>query len=91
MGVKLIIVWTPRCRWFNPDGSFTGMLPCDPYSRLKYLGKGLRPEIGIPNEHDNTPGGNTLEDAIKGLVGWSGGLVGWWVGGGVLKPRAAFP
>lgn len=72
MGLKPIKMWSPRCRWFNPDGSPNGILPCDPYSRLKYLGRGLRPEIGIPNEHDNTPAGNTLEDAIKGLVGWSG-------------------
>ena len=54
MGLKPVKVWAARCRWFNPDGSSTGILPCDPYSRLKYLGKGLRPEIGIPDDHDNT-------------------------------------
>ena len=47
MGLKLIIIWTPR--WFNPDGNSTGMLPCDPYSRLKYLGRELRSEIRIPD------------------------------------------
>jgi hypothetical protein len=72
MGLKPIKVWSPRCRWFNPDGSSTGILPCDPYSRLKYLGRGLRPEIGIPDDHGNTTTGNSLEDAVIGLVGWSG-------------------
>ena len=76
MGLKPIKVWSPRCRWFNPDGSPNGILPCDPYSRLKYLGKGLRPEIGIPDKSYNvtTPQlqCNSLLNAVIGLVGWSG-------------------
>ena len=29
-----------------PDGSLIGTLPCDPYSRLLYLGRSLRPDVG---------------------------------------------
>ena len=76
MGLKPIKVWPPRCRWFNPDGSPNGILPCDPYSRLKYLDRGLRPEIGIPDKSYNvtTPQlqCNSLLNTVIGLVGWSG-------------------
>ena len=53
VGLKPIKVWPPRCRWFNPDGSPNGILPSDPYSRLKYLDRGLRPEIGMPDTSYN--------------------------------------
>jgi len=32
--------------WYKSDGSVHGTLPCDPYSRLLYLGRGLRPDVG---------------------------------------------
>ena len=47
LGVPPVKVWPPRCTWYNPDGSVNGNLPCDPYSRLLYLSRGLRPDIGV--------------------------------------------
>jgi hypothetical protein len=40
MGLKPIKVWPPRCRWFNPDGSPNGILPCDPYSPAEVFRQG---------------------------------------------------
>ena len=67
MGLKPIKVWLPRCTWYNPDGSVHGDLPCDPYSRLLYLGRGLRPGIAV----DATPPSlqcHSLQDAIVELM-----------------------
>ena len=47
LGVPPVKVCPPRCTWYNADGSGNGNLPCDPYSRLLYLGRGLRPDIGV--------------------------------------------
>ena len=44
MGLRPVGVWPPKCQWHNPDGTINGTLPCDPYSRLLYLGRGLIPE-----------------------------------------------
>ena len=49
------------------DGSVHGDLPCDPYSRLLYLGRGLRPGIAV----DATPPSlqcHSLQDAIVELM-----------------------
>ena len=58
-----------------PDGSVHGDLPCDPYSRLLYLGRELRPGIAV----DATPPSlqcHSLQDAIVELMGdmesWDG-------------------
>ena len=67
MGLKPIKVWLPRCTWYNPDGSVHGDLPCDPYSRLLYLGRGLRPGVAV----DATPPSlqcNSLQDAVVKLM-----------------------
>ena len=45
MGLPLVKVWPPRCTWYNPDGSVNGHLSCDPYSRLLYMSRGLRPDV----------------------------------------------
>ena len=45
MGLPLVKVWPPKCTWYGPDGSVMGTLPCDPYSRLRYMGRGLRPDV----------------------------------------------
>ena len=65
MGLKPVKIWPPRCQWYNSDGSVNGTLPCDPYSRLLYLGRGLIPEVAMPEEtHDNV----TLLDAVVDLM-----------------------
>ena len=46
MGLRPVNVWPVRCTWYLPDGSVHGTLPCDPYSRLLYMGRGLRPDVG---------------------------------------------
>ena len=43
LGVPPVKVWSHRCIWYNPDGSVNSNLSCDFYSRLLYLGRGLRP------------------------------------------------
>ena len=47
MGLQPVTHWPPRCVWYRPDGSPVGKLGCDSYSRLLYLGKGLRPSTLI--------------------------------------------
>ena len=43
--------WPARCVWYNHDGGVIGTIPCDPYSRQRYMARGLRPEvIGLPME-----------------------------------------
>ena len=65
MGLKPVKIWPPRCQWYNSDGSVNGTLPCDPYSRLLYLSKGLVPEVAMPKAtHDNV----TLLDAVVDLM-----------------------
>ena len=65
MGLPLVKVWPPKCTWYNPDGSVNGHLPCDPYSRLLYMGRGLIPEIAMPKtNHGNV----TLLDAVVDLM-----------------------
>ena len=48
MGLPPVKVWPPKCTWYNPDGSVNGHLPCDPYSRLLYMSRGLRPDVAGP-------------------------------------------
>ena len=80
MGLPPVRAWPPRCTWHNPDGSVKGTLPCDPYSRLLYLGKGLRPGIagvGIaPPVAGTLSSGTTvtLVDAVVALVDEAGTL-----------------
>ena len=45
LGLKPIKIWPPRCTWYNPDGTVNGNLPCDPYSRLLYMSRGMRPDV----------------------------------------------
>ena len=48
LGLPPVKHWPPRCIWHNPDGSVNGHLPCDPYSRLLYMSRGLRPDVAGP-------------------------------------------
>ena len=45
LGLAPVQHWPLRCTWYGPDGSVMGTLPCDPYSRLRYMGRGLRPDV----------------------------------------------
>ena len=57
----------PRCTWYNPDGSVHGDLPCDPYSRLLYLGRGLRPGIAV-NVKTTSLQCHSLQDVQNAVV-----------------------
>ena len=71
MGLPPVKVWPPRCTWYNPDGSVNGHLPCDPYSRLLYMGRGLRPDVASttlsPSPLPVTPA-DSLPEAVKTLL-----------------------
>ena len=82
MGLPPVKVWPPKCTWYNPDGSVNGNLPCDPYSRLLYMGRGLRPDVAGPTMSSAssatlpvTPA-DSLPEAVKtlldGLDVWEG-------------------
>ena len=45
LGLRPVSLWPPRCTWYRKDGSVAGRLPCDPYSRLLYMSRGLRPDV----------------------------------------------
>ena len=45
LGLGPVSLWPPRCTWYRKDGSVAGKLPCDPYSRLLYMSRGLRPDV----------------------------------------------
>ena len=45
MGLPPVRAWPPRCTWYRPDGSVASTLPCEPYSRLLYMSRGLRPDV----------------------------------------------
>ena len=74
MGLPPVRAWPPRCTWHNPDGNVKGTLQCAPYSRLLYLGRGLRPGIAGVGIAPPVPGtlssGTTvtLVDAVVALV-----------------------
>ena len=62
MGLQPVKHWPPRCVWYKPDGTPVGKLGCDSYSRLLYLGKGLRPEVAVGGVR------MTLEEAVVGFM-----------------------
>lgn len=43
LGLPSVKHWPARCTWYAADGSLVGRLGCDPYSRLLYLERGMRP------------------------------------------------
>ena len=65
MGLPAVKIWPPRCQWYNSDGTVNGNLPCDPYSRLLYLNRGLIPEVAMPKANHNNV---TLLDAVVDLM-----------------------
>ena len=76
LGVPPVKVWPPRCTWYKPDGSVHGDLPCDSYSRLLYLSRGLRPDIGVIGGVGTVSPviTVTLLDAVVSLVNEAGTL-----------------
>ena len=68
LGLSPVKHWPPRCIWHNPDGSVAGKLPCDPYSRLLYMERGLRPDVGNNSPAPAQPARVTLLDAVADLM-----------------------
>ena len=73
LGLAPVQHWPPRCTWYSPDGSVMGSLPCDPYSRLRYMGRGLRPDIWNRPQESSTArtvpaAASTLLDAVVELM-----------------------
>ena len=65
LGLSPIKHWAARCKWYKPDGSFHAELPSDMYSRLLYMGRGLRPDAGLPVTKSSH---TTLVDAVVELM-----------------------
>jgi hypothetical protein len=71
MGLPPVKVWPPRCTWYNPDGSVNGHLPCDPYSRLLYMSRGLRPDVASTTLSPSPPpvaSADSLPEAVKSFM-----------------------
>ena len=67
LGLPPVRVWPPRCVWYRADGSVVGKLPCDPYSRLLYMGRGLRPDVAM-GKRESVPAAPTLLDAVTTMM-----------------------
>ena len=67
LGLPPVRVWPPQCVWYRADGSVVGKLPCDPYSRLLYMGRGLRPDVAM-GKRESVPAAPTLLDAVTTLM-----------------------
>ena len=76
-------VWPARCDWYTSDGELRPNLACDPYSRIQWLSRGMRPDIWRSKKKtvttgyvDKTPVKTdayaTLLDAVIGLGNWEG-------------------
>ena len=76
LGLNPVAVWPPRCTWYRQDGSVVGNLPCDPYSRLIYLGRGFRPDVAdASSRHKVAVTGSLLDAVINFMDGrdiWEG-------------------
>ncbi len=82
LGLLPVKKWPVRCTWYKPDGSIHGTLPCDPYSRLLYMGRGLRPSVGkglvgrvpttMPSAITSVPLVDTLVEFMADKTVWDG-------------------
>ena len=77
LGLGPVAYWPPRCAWYRSDGSVVGKLPCDPYSRLRYMSRGLRPDVEDDSSADPTPTKSaTLLEALVAMMNekqvWAG-------------------
>ena len=68
LGLSPVKHWPHRCTWYRPDGSVAGKLPCDPYSRLLYMARGLTPDVGNDSPTPAQPARVTLLDAVADLL-----------------------
>ena len=72
LGLGPVRIWPVRCMWYKADGSSVGPLPCDPYSRIMYMDRGLRPEVAGEINRTSKPASTTLLDAVSSLMeDWS--------------------
>ena len=82
LGLPRVKVWPPRCDWYTKDGELRKNMPCDAYSRIQWLSRGMRPDIWRSKRKittgyvDKTPAKTdayaTLLDAVIGLGNWEG-------------------
>ena len=76
LGLRSVTFWPPRCTWYRQDGSVVGKLPCDPYSRLLYMGRGFRPDVAdVSSRHKVAVTGSLLDALINFMDGrdiWEG-------------------
>ena len=72
LGMAPVNVWPSRCEWINRDGENAGTLACDVYSRILYMGRGLRPVLATPQRDDTSKDAVDLVDAVENLVGAEG-------------------
>ena len=82
LGLPRVKVWPARCDWYTSDGELRKNMPCDPYSRIQWLSRGMRPDIWRSKKKittgyvDKTPAKTdayaTLLDAVIGLGNWEG-------------------
>ena len=68
LGLGPVRAWPVRCMWYKADGSSVGPLPCDPYSRIMYMDRGLRPEVAGEINVSGKPASTTLLDAVSSLM-----------------------
>ena len=82
LGLPRVKVWPARCDWYTSDGELRKNMPCDAYSRIQWLSRGMRPDIWRSKKKittgyvDKTPVKSdiyaTLLDAVVGLGNWEG-------------------
>ena len=68
LGLGPVRAWPVRCMCYKADGSAVGPLPCDPYSRIMYMDRGLRPEVAGEINGTSKPASTTLLDAVSSLM-----------------------
>ena len=70
LGIAPVKIWPAKCTWYRPNGTVLGNLPCDPYSRMLYMGRGFRPDISVASQDTQTEPSVTvtLLDALVALV-----------------------
>jgi len=70
LGLPRVRVWPPRADWYTEDGKLVPNRPCDPYSRLLYLSRNMRPDLWRNKHNPSTKAPRvsvTLLDAIVAL------------------------
>ena len=68
LGIGQVSSWPPRCTWYRADGGVAGTLPCDPYSRVRYMSRGFRPDVADHPARSTEPGPVSLMEAVVSLM-----------------------